>query len=71
MNPVVDNRGITRGPVVGCVPVPGSILRSDNRSPLTLHMSGAGDTLGEQGCSPRFHCTYYYRYVRRTRGGSR
>jgi len=59
----VQPLGITRGPIVGCVPVPSDILRSDNASPQHLHMSEEPTTLHEGPCYPRFHRTYYYRYI--------
>jgi hypothetical protein len=63
MNQPVDLLGIRREPVVGCVPVPSDILGSDNASPQAVPMSDRLATLGEQGCYPRFHRTYYYRYI--------
>ncbi len=59
----VELLGITRGPIVGCVPVPSDILRSDNASPQHLHMSEGPATLRKGPCYPRFHRTYYYRYI--------
>ncbi len=71
MNPPVDPMGKTRAPVVGCVPGPTNLLKSDKPFPPTLHMSDELATLGIQGCYPRFHHAYYYWYERSTRGGSR
>ena len=59
----VQYLGITREPIVGCVPVPGGILGSDNAYPQRLHMSEEAATLREVACYPRFHRTYYYRYI--------